>query len=90
MIAASTPSLSTAVHITSLQSCGFLHSSRKLTLCADRAILLHVAARLPHQPDGRVVDGLAAAGAEEQAVVPGGRRQQCRIGDAMVARSRQC
>ena len=31
MMAASTPSRSTAVHITSLASCGFLHSSRKGT-----------------------------------------------------------
>ena len=40
-------------------------------LLADRAVLRHVAAGLAHEPDGRVVDRLAAARAEEHAVVPG-------------------
>ena len=46
-------------------------------LRADRAVLRHVAAGLPHQPDGRVVDRLAAAGAEERAVVPGCVERDC-------------
>ena len=67
-IAASTPSRSAAVTVTSVASSGFLQSSRNETFAADGAVLGHVAARLPHQPDRRDVGRLATAGAEEGAV----------------------
>ena len=65
-IAASTPSRSAAVTVTSVASSGRLHSSRNETLRADRPVLGHVAAGLPHQPDRRDVGRLAAAGLEER------------------------
>ena len=37
-------------------------------LLAQRAVLGHVAPRLPHHPDGRAVDGLAPARAQEAIV----------------------
>ena len=52
---------------------GRLAELEQRVLLAQRAVLGHVAAGLAHEPDGRRVDGLAAAGAEEAIVH--GRRQ---------------
>ena len=54
MIAASTPSCSTAITVTSAAASGVLHSSRKPEPLADGAVLGHVAAGLAHEPDRRV------------------------------------
>ncbi len=63
-MAASTPSRWTAVHITSLQRAGFLHSSRKRHLGPHLTVFGHVSPRLTHQPDrrdvGRLTDGRPA------------------------------
>ena len=67
-IAASTPSRSAAVTVTSVASSGFLQSSRNETLARIVAVLGHVPARLPHQPDRRHVGRLAAARLEERAL----------------------
>ena len=40
----------------------------KRVLLADRAILGHVASGLPHEPDGRAVDSLRFAGANEAGI----------------------
>ena len=70
-IAASTPSRSAAVTVTSVASSGRLHSSRNATLRANGPVLGHVAARLPHQPDRRDVGRLAPAGLQEGAIHQG-------------------
>ena len=67
-IAASSAMRRSGCSVTSAASSGVLHSSRKSCLSAQRPVLGQVAAGLAHEPDGRAVDGLAAAGAEEAVV----------------------
>ena len=66
MIAASTPSRSTAVTVTSAAASGLWQSSRKPKLLAHGAVLGHVAPGLPHEPDGRERRRLAAAGLQKR------------------------
>ena len=47
---------------------GFLADLEQRMLLADRAILRHVASGLTHEPDGRVVDRLGLAGANEAGI----------------------
>ena len=68
MMAASTPRISAAVMVTSAASCGLLADFEQRILLADGAILGHVASGLAHEPDGRAVDGLSLAGANEEGI----------------------
>ena len=67
-IAASTPRRSAAVTVTSVASSGRLQSSRNGTLERRVPVFGHVAAGLPHQPDGRDLGRFPAAGPEERGV----------------------
>ena len=64
-IAASTPSRSAAVTVTSVARSGRLQSSRNETARPDGPVLGHVSAGLPHQPDRRDVGRFSPARFEE-------------------------
>ena len=53
---------------------------QKRVVLAERSIFGHVPAGLPHEPDGRAIDGLAPAGAEKSALAhPGASDHACYI-----------
>src|SRR6185437_13290090 len=51
---------------------GIARGLEDVPVAAELPVLREIAARLPHEPDGRSVDALQTAGTEE-AVVPGSR-----------------
>ena len=67
-MAASTPRARTGWSVTSTASSGVRQRVQEAVLRAQGAVLRHVAARLPHEPHGRAVHLLEAAGAEEAVV----------------------
>ena len=79
-IAASTPSRSAAVDGDLGRQRGVLAEFQERDLRPDLAVLGHVPARLPHQPDRRDVGRLAAAGLEEPALAERRRRRMPGLG----------
>ena len=64
--AASTPWRRTGWSVTSAQSSGCSQTSKSVVALADLAVLGQRPARLPHEPDRRALDRLAARGADEK------------------------
>ncbi len=66
-MAASTSIRRTGCSVTSVARSGVAADLEQRIALAQGAVLGHVAAGLPHEPDGRGVDRLAPAGFEETA-----------------------